>query len=143
MPNCQCPACQARFQAASDGGACASCPECRFQVRVPELAGGSAAVPVKGMITCECGRCLLKFQVAEERAGTTQRCPECDQPISVAWIPKNRAGRNWTACSVWWVILAIVLTIAIADMAAVMRLKANANSAFGTIGNSIDAAGEK
>ena len=43
MPTCQCPACQAQFQAAADRGAFTACPECLFKVRVPELSESSLA----------------------------------------------------------------------------------------------------
>src|SRR5262249_20230008 len=83
MPTCQCPSCQAQFQAAVDRGTFTACPECQFKVRVPELKEESSAAPVSGMITCECSKCRLKFQVPAEKAGRMQRCPECNQPVCV------------------------------------------------------------
>src|SRR5262249_5709923 len=131
MPTCTCPACQAQFQAAADRGAFASCPECRFRVRVPELAEQSPAAPVPGMITCECGRCRMKFQVMEEKAGTTQRCPECAQAVRVFDArPYDliRRASNWALVAVVLLILGLVLS-EILDYAG--------RSALGTVGASI------
>jgi uncharacterized paraquat-inducible protein A len=132
MPICQCPACQARFQAAADRGAFTACPECQFKLTVPELAEHSP-VAVPGMITCECNNCRLKFQVPETKTGTTQRCPECNALVEVVAQPR-RAMRTWVLVAI------MVLMILLIMMTQISILGPNANSAFGTVGASIGAA---
>jgi hypothetical protein len=48
------------------------------------------------------------------------------------WTAKNRSGRNWSACSVWCILLAIMLGVVIANL-----LGKNADPALSTIGASI------
>jgi uncharacterized paraquat-inducible protein A len=133
MPTCQCPACQAQFQAAADRGALTACPKCQFKVRVPELSQEPSAAPMPGMVTCECNNCRLKFQVPETKTGTTQRCPECNALVEVVAQPR-RAMRTWVLVAI------VVLMILLIMMTQISILGPNANSAFGTVGASIGAA---
>jgi hypothetical protein len=89
------------------------------------------------MITCECGRCRLKFQVPEKKAGTTQRCPECDQPVQVG------DGRKTPGPSLgslgWLAVVVVVFAVFYLCSGGLSILGPNANSAFGTVGASIGA----
>jgi hypothetical protein len=91
MPTCQCPACQAQFQAAADRGAFTACPECQFKVRVPELRQEPSGAPVPGMLTHECSNCRLKFQVPKDKASATQRCPECNETVAIGGKARRRS----------------------------------------------------
>jgi hypothetical protein len=125
MTTCQCPACQAQFQAAEDRpGGSRLCPDCRIQVRVPDLSLGPSSAEA-GMITCECSRCRLKFQAAQWRMGSIQPCPDCNYPVQVGDTPRR------SITTTVWITMAIISLGLVALGYAV--LGKNANSAFGTV----------
>src|SRR5262249_14697521 len=133
MPLGQCPKCQAQFQASDDLGGIRTCPDCRFQIRVPELRQEQSAIPLPPMITCECGKCGLKFQVVEERAGTTCPCAECNQPVDVSAALK-RSNRFGTVTT--WMIVAAIVAIFVLSQISIVG--SNPNTTFGTVGVPFD-----
>src|SRR5262245_49195028 len=103
MSVCKCPACQSQFQAPDDRLAThLTCPDCRFQVSVPELKLDQPAVVASDMITCECTACHIKFQVPQAKGGTLRRCPDCGQPVPAV-------ETNGLRQVLWLTVFAIVL----------------------------------
>jgi hypothetical protein len=130
MSVCKCPACQAQFQAPDDRLATTlTCPDCRFQIRLPQLKQGAGA-SAPDMITCECPACRIKFQVHQSLAGTTRRCPDCNQPVPVVGPRKGSLGVGV------WVIASFILILAWVVFQDSVFLKP-APTTWGGIGKSI------
>jgi uncharacterized paraquat-inducible protein A len=79
------------------------------------------------MVTCECGRCRLKFQVREEKAGTTQACPECGQPVEVGGTPKRKMPT-------WITVTLVILIVLVAISWSNLKMVGSKSTVFGSVG---------
>ena len=94
---------------------------------IPQLQGEGTA---PGLLTCECGKCALKFQVQAEALGTTRPCPECGQPVAVL-KPAKSIWPRWYE----WAIMALLALITLYESQ--RQLGQSTSSSFRIVGTSI------
>ncbi len=96
---CECPLCQATFQATSEmAGLAVQCPSCGRAVQLPEQlgAGHSHVVRASRIDVCNCPGCGQGFGYTTQMLGTTVACPHCNLSfkLSIDGRPMRESGRE-------------------------------------------------